>query len=160
MMVIPCSVALASAFIFFLSGVVASLVYEVIERRNWRKEVTRPNIEVFILRLFMCLIVGVISCAWVCSHKTLSTWSRILTCCCGLWSGAAKKPPTPEFPKVSYHHPGSTGSSSDAVTLGEVGSLSHRQGGIGGYLPEGAPLLPHDNRRIVIGSQDTSRIVI
>ena len=78
MMVIPCSVALASAFIFFLSGLVASLVipsdqtkrlmarisvffilysipqicvvgslvYEVIERRNWRKEVTRPNIEV------------------------------------------------------------------------------------------------------------------
>ena len=78
MLVIPCSVALASGFIFFLSGLVASLVipgdntkrmmarismffilysipqicvlaslvYEVIERKNWRKEVTRPNIEV------------------------------------------------------------------------------------------------------------------
>ena len=78
MLVIPCTVALGSGIIFFLSGLVASLVlpsdntrrlmarvsvffvlysvpqtcvvgsllYEMIERNNWRKEATRPNIEV------------------------------------------------------------------------------------------------------------------
>merc|ERR1719232_1101514 len=38
--------------------VVGSLVYEVIERKGWREEAgARPNIEVFILRIFMWLIV-------------------------------------------------------------------------------------------------------
>ena len=78
MLIIPCSIALGSAFIFFLSGLIASLilpsentrrlmarisvffilyslpqtcvvgslVYEMIERPQWRTDVTRPNIEV------------------------------------------------------------------------------------------------------------------
>merc|ERR1719225_2160469 len=112
-LVIPHCIFLASAVIFFVSGlvgsfvsssdasrqlmvrislffvlytpaqacVVGSLVYEVIERKGWREEAgARPNIEVFILRIFMWLIVGVISGAWA--------WSN--------------KPDTPVFPTVAY----------------------------------------------------------
>ena len=159
-LVIPTSVSLASAFIFFLSGLVASLVspgdstrrlmgrvsvffvlfclpqacvvgslvYEVTERKRWRTEATtRPKIEVFILRLFMWLVPGLISCAWVCSHKTLGAWRALLTrCCvcalCCLWAGN-KKPPTPVFPKVAYHQAdaGDSGGS-DLVTLEDLRS--------------------------------------
>ena len=82
--------------------VVGSLVYEVIERKGWREEAgARPNIEVcleidsrvsfvsfqwifnfmcfqvFILRIFMWLIVGVISGAWAWSTKSLSSWKHL-----------------------------------------------------------------------------------
>ena len=132
LLAIPATAALAIASIFFLAGLVASLVtpsdatrrllarvsvlfvlyslpqscvvgslvYEVIERRGWRAEATaRPNLEVFILRLFMVLVVGLTSCAWVASARTLHSWRRLATSCCGLWGGH-KKPPTPVFPKV------------------------------------------------------------
>ena len=132
LLAIPATAALAIASIFFLAGLVASLVtpsdatrrllarvsvlfvlyslpqscvvgslvYEVIERRGWRAEATaRPNLEVFILRLFMVLVAGLTSCAWVASARTLHSWRRLATSCCGLWGGH-KKPPTPVFPKV------------------------------------------------------------
>lgn len=113
----------------------------------------------------MWLIVGIISCGWVFSKRTLTTWSKLFINCCGLWTGGIKKPPTPEFPKVAYHHPSSRshGSGSDTVTLGEFGAggTLKRHGGVGGYHHEGAPLIPHhDPRRIIIGSQDTNRIII
>ena len=108
--------------------VVGSLVYEVTERKRWRTEATtRPKIEVFILRLFMWLVPGLISCAWVCSHKTLGAWRALLTRCfvcalCCLWAGN-KKPPTPVFPKVAYHQAdaGDSGGS-DLVTLEDLRS--------------------------------------
>ena len=187
-LVIPTSALLASAFIFFLSGLVASLVspgastrklmarvsvfftlyclpqacvagslvYEVTERKHWRTEATaRPRIEVFILRLFMWLIPGLISCAWIFSHKTLASWRGLFTRCCGLWAGA-KKPPTPVFPKVAYHQAGAGDSGgSDLVTLGD---LRPCYPGVGSSHGSG-PLLGHD-RRTVIGSQENNRIVL
>ena len=127
MLVIPHCIFLGSAFIFFLSGIVASLmapsdinrklmgrisvffilytlpqvcvvgslVYELIERKNWREDPTnRPNIEVFILRIFMWLIVGITSGSWVWSHKTLLSWKNFLIRCC---DGISARPPKKYF---------------------------------------------------------------
>ena len=108
----------------------------------------------FILRIFMMLIVGIITCAWCCTNKSLKSWKNLFSKCCGFWGGS-KKPPTPVFPKVAYHQT-SGDTSSDVVTLGEIATL--KRGG-GGYIQEGLPLVPHD-RRVVIGCQDNNRIVL
>merc|ERR1712039_214374 len=82
--------------------VVGSLVYEVIERKGWREEAgARPNIEVFILRIFMWLIVGVISGTWSWSSKSLNSWKLLANRCFGFWTGS-KKHDTPVFPTVAY----------------------------------------------------------
>lgn len=188
MLVIPCTIALGSAFLFFLAGLVASLIftsentrrlmgrisvffvlysvpqtcvvgslmYELVERSGWRERAIRPDIEVFILRIFMMLVVGIISCSWCCTKKTLSSWESLVTSCCGVWS-RAKKPSTPEFPKVAYQP--TSGGGSDMISMGEMATLSRpsRPGFSQGQ--DGAPLLAHE-RRIVIGCQDTSRIVL
>ena len=110
----------------------------------------------FILRIFMMLVVGIISCSWCCTKKTLSSWESLVTSCCGVWS-RAKKPSTPEFPKVAYQP--TSGGGSDMISMGEMATLSRpsRPGFSQGQ--DGAPLLAHE-RRIVIGCQDTSRIVL
>ena len=51
------------------------------------------------------------------------------------------------FPKVAYHP--ASDDSRDGVNIAP-----------GGYIQEGAPLMSRDNRRIVIGSQDSGRIVL
>ena len=94
----------------------------------------------------MWLVVGIISCSWCCTKKTLLSWEKLFTKCCGFWSGS-KKPPTPVFPKVAYHP--ASDDSRDGVNIAP-----------GGYIQEGAPLMSRDNRRIVIGSQDSGRIVL
>lgn len=82
--------------------VVGSLVYEVLEREEWRKEASsRPNIEVFILRIFMWLVVGIISGAWVCSGHQGALWRCQVTWCIRLWKGG-KGPGTPVYPHVAY----------------------------------------------------------
>ena len=189
MLVIPHCIFLGSAFIFFLSGIVASLmapsdanrklmgrisvffilytlpqvcvvgslVYELIERKNWREDPTnRPNIEVFILRIFMWLIVGITSGSWVWSHKTLLSWKNFLIRCCGFWSGA-KKPPTPIFPKVAYQSAAVTGSEvrDGIVTLENLATLKRGTE----MRHEGVPFL-HEDKRVVLGCSDSKRIVL
>jgi len=189
MLVIPHCIFLGSAFIFFLSGVVGSLitpsdlnrklmgrmsvffilytlpqfcvvgslVYELIERKNWRQDAkNRPNIEVFILRIFMWLIVGITSGSWVWSHKTLVSWRNLVRKCFGFWTGA-KKPPTPVFPKVAYHITTDAGSDirDDVVTLDNLATLKRAKA----MGSEGIPFIS-DDRRVVLGCPDKNRIVL
>ena len=147
--------------------VVGSLVYEMIERKHWRQDVAnRPNIEVmqysgenggdiniflrqvFILRIFMWLIVGIITSSWVWTRKTVQSWSSCFSFCVRPWTGN-KKPPTPVFPKIAYQ-PANIDTSSDVVTLGDLATLKS------GYRPECEPL----EKRIVLGSAGGSRIVL
>jgi len=189
-LVIPHCIFLGSAFIFFLSGMVASLispsdltrklmgrisvffilytlpqvcvvgslVYELIERKHWRQDAkNRPNIEVFILRIFMWLIVGITSGSWVWSHKTLVSWKNLVRKCFGFWTGA-KKPPTPVFPKVAYHATAGDTSGEvreDVVTLENLATLKRGKD----LRQEGLPFLI-DDKRVVLGCIDNNRIVL
>ncbi|KAF4526447.1 hypothetical protein B566_EDAN014059 [Ephemera danica] len=64
--------------------VVASLFYEYSSRDDWLMQPlsgdppAKPSLWVFILRLFMSLVVGVTSAAWVWSSKTLKSWQRLV----------------------------------------------------------------------------------
>lgn len=112
---------LARITVFFIlysvpqACVVASLVWELMERRGWRTELAnRPSTEVtegvilnivldcslqvFILRQFMLVVVGVVTPCWLLSRHTLQAWRRVLTAAPACWRQA--KPPTPVFPKV------------------------------------------------------------
>jgi len=170
-LVIPHCIFLASAVIFFVSGlvgsfvsssdasrqlmvrislffvlytpaqacVVGSLVYEVIERKGWREEAgARPNIEVFILRIFMWLIVGVISGAWAWSSKSLNSWKLLASRCFGFWTGS-KKPDTPVFPTVAYQ--AAPGTDDGGLQRGTLNSNSAEA-------------------RVVLGCADQNRIIL
>ncbi|CAL8369431.1 unnamed protein product [Boreogadus saida] len=47
----------------------------------------RPDYAVFMLKYFMCLLVGITSGAWIWSGKTLESWRRFCTRCC--WGSKA-----------------------------------------------------------------------
>lgn len=61
-------------------SVVACYLYEYLNRDLWvavGSDVT-PNIEMFMLKIFMSLVVGLTSGVWVWSKKTLDTWRQLL----------------------------------------------------------------------------------
>jgi len=47
----------------------------------WLQTYSRPKVDVYILKIFMTLIVGITSGMWVWSRKTCSTWQRRVPCC-------------------------------------------------------------------------------
>ncbi|KAG7254424.1 LOW QUALITY PROTEIN: hypothetical protein CRUP_035484 [Coryphaenoides rupestris] len=47
----------------------------------------RPDYAVFMLKYFMCLLVGITSGVWIWSGKTLDSWRAFCTRCC--WGGKA-----------------------------------------------------------------------
>jgi hypothetical protein len=113
--------------------VVGSLVYEVLERKGWREEAgRRPNIEVFVLRIFAWLIMGIFSGAWCWSGRSLQSWRHLATTCFGFWTGA-KPPPTPVFPTVAYEAAGEQDEGLGTLRRGEgrvllrPGTLSNRE---------------------------------
>ncbi|KAM9720262.1 frizzled-8-like [Menidia menidia] len=77
--------------------IVACYFYEQHNRQTW--EIThncrcaadpgrqRPDYAVFMLKYFMCLLVGITSGAWVWSGKTLDSWRSFCTRCC--WGSKA-----------------------------------------------------------------------
>uniref|UniRef100_H3B9V4 Frizzled-5 n=2 Tax=Latimeria chalumnae TaxID=7897 RepID=H3B9V4_LATCH len=72
--------------------VVACNIYEQHYRENWEKALNcscpgdknqpRPNYAVFMLKYFMCLLVGITSGVWIWSGKTLDSWRRFTSRCC------------------------------------------------------------------------------
>lgn len=64
--------------------VIACYFYEQHFRKKWEKTVTcpcsgetaRPDYSVFMLKYFMCLVVGITSGFWIWSGKTLDSWRR------------------------------------------------------------------------------------
>ncbi|XP_062302489.1 frizzled-5-like [Osmerus eperlanus] len=77
------------------AAVVACLVYEQHLRPRWERALAcacpaerqrlGPDHAVFMLKYFMCLVVGITSGVWVWSGKTLEAWGRVLGRCCSCW---------------------------------------------------------------------------
>ncbi|ELK36729.1 Frizzled-8 [Myotis davidii] len=82
--------------------VVACLFYEQHNRPRWEAthncpclrdlqpdQARRPDYAVFMLKYFMCLVVGITSGVWVWSGKTLDSWRALCTRCCWASNGVA-----------------------------------------------------------------------
>ncbi|KAM6970553.1 frizzled-5 [Aplochiton taeniatus] len=77
--------------------VVACLVYEQHYRPGWeralactcpserQRQAAGPDYAVFMLKYFMCLVVGITSGVWIWSGKTLESWRRFTARCCPCW---------------------------------------------------------------------------
>uniref|UniRef100_H3C1Y2 Frizzled-5 n=1 Tax=Tetraodon nigroviridis TaxID=99883 RepID=H3C1Y2_TETNG len=86
--------------------VVACLVYEQHYRPGWEEALgcsclteqqllgLGPDYAVFMLKYFMCLVVGITSGVWIWSGKTLESWRRVVARCCPCWLRAATTPPS------------------------------------------------------------------
>uniref|UniRef100_A0A8C3Q5A4 Uncharacterized protein n=1 Tax=Geospiza parvula TaxID=87175 RepID=A0A8C3Q5A4_GEOPR len=83
------------------ASVVACLFYEQHNRPRWEAthncpclrdqqpdQARRPDYAVFMLKYFMCLVVGITSGVWVWSGKTLESWRALCTRCCWARLGA------------------------------------------------------------------------
>ncbi|XP_059823268.1 frizzled-5-like [Hypanus sabinus] len=72
--------------------VVACFIYEQHSRESWEtalscpcpgaRDYPRPEYAVFMLKYFMCLVVGITSGVWIWSGKTLESWRRFTSRCC------------------------------------------------------------------------------
>uniref|UniRef100_T1J7J7 Frizzled-4 n=1 Tax=Strigamia maritima TaxID=126957 RepID=T1J7J7_STRMM len=54
-------------------------IYEYMNRENWLSvgTMSQPNLEVFMLKIFMTLVLGITSGMWIWSKKTVDTWQRL-----------------------------------------------------------------------------------
>ncbi|MBN3294829.1 FZD8 protein, partial [Amia calva] len=72
--------------------IVACYFYEQHNRQSWEtshncaclleQQPQKPDYAVFMLKYFMCLLVGITSGVWIWSGKTLETWRTFCTRCC------------------------------------------------------------------------------
>ncbi|XP_028663869.1 frizzled-5 [Erpetoichthys calabaricus] len=71
--------------------VVACYIYEQHYRESWQRTLScscpdnqqpGPDYAVFMLKYFMCLVVGITSGVWIWSGKTLESWKRFTSRCC------------------------------------------------------------------------------
>lgn len=64
--------------------VIACLLYEYTNRQDWysRNSNSSPNIEIFMLKVFMSLVVGITSGIWTWSSKTIHSWRKFLRKIC------------------------------------------------------------------------------
>ncbi|TMS06152.1 Frizzled-8 [Larimichthys crocea] len=53
-----------------------------------------PDYAIFMLKYFMCLVVGITSGVWIWSGKTLESWRRFVARCCPCWLQKATAPPS------------------------------------------------------------------
>ncbi len=71
--------------------VIACYFYEQHFRARWeqsytcrcREDYVTPDYSVFMLKYFMCLVVGITSGFWIWSGKTLDSWRRFYSRLCG-----------------------------------------------------------------------------
>ncbi|XP_066484642.1 frizzled-8 [Tiliqua scincoides] len=116
------------------ASVVACLFYEQHNRPRWEAthncpclrdqqpdQARRPDYAVFMLKYFMCLVVGITSGVWVWSGKTLESWKALCTRCCWASKGTAA---------AAAGGIGAVGSRGGMVTAAAVGGL----GGGGGSM--------------------------
>ena len=73
--------------------VVACYVYEYANRRHWATADGRrtPAMEVFMLKVFMSLVVGITSGMWVWSPKTILSWRDVLSGTCSSRTARRKR---------------------------------------------------------------------
>ncbi|XP_038643310.1 frizzled-5-like [Scyliorhinus canicula] len=72
--------------------VVACFIYEQHYRDRWERALScscpggqdypRPEYAIFMLKYFMCLVVGITSGVWIWSGKTLESWKQFSSRCC------------------------------------------------------------------------------
>nr|CRI73785.1 Frizzled-2 [Euperipatoides kanangrensis] len=70
--------------------VIACNFYEQLYKEQWERHQncpctanTRPDYSVYMLKYFMCLVVGITSGFWIWSGKTLDSWKRFYSRLCG-----------------------------------------------------------------------------
>ena len=90
--------------------VIACFFYEQHFTERWQRSRTcpcsedrlRPDYSVFMLKYFMCLVVGITSGFWIWSGKTLDSWRRFQARCCG---NREYSPPSrmSKYSNPSYH---------------------------------------------------------
>ncbi len=97
---------LSDSFLRTSSIVVACLVYEQYYRPGWERALAcscpserqrsgvGPDYAIFMLKYFMCLVVGITSGVWIWSGKTLESWRRFIARCCPCWLQKATAPPS------------------------------------------------------------------
>lgn len=62
---------------------ISCFIYEIHTRPNWHTlsdpcdDCSRPNTGVFMVRIFMFLLIGVFTGAWIWSRKTLQSWKKL-----------------------------------------------------------------------------------
>ncbi len=67
--------------------VLACYFYQYVNRRSWyvsnpHGANSRPSIEIFMLKVFMSLVVGITSGMWIWSSKTISSWQKFCSRMC------------------------------------------------------------------------------
>ena len=85
--------------------VIACNFYEYTNRLPWQQPDSqrRPNIEIFMLKIFMSLVVGITSGMWIWSSKTINAWRNFILRACGC--GNQRKAASHHFPEYQYHPP-------------------------------------------------------
>lgn len=101
--------------------VVACLVYEQHYRPVWEQVLAcsclsdpqrsslGPDYAVFMLKYFMCLVVGITSGVWIWSGKTLDSWRRFVARFCPCWTHKSTAPSS-MYSEASTALTGHTGS--------------------------------------------------
>ncbi|TRY71210.1 hypothetical protein TCAL_08713 [Tigriopus californicus] len=86
-------------FVIAKGLILATFIYEYSERSSWlnRTSTAEPTVDLFLLRLCMGLLFGVLSGTWIISQDTKQVWKReVLHFCC--WSKNKKV----AYPTVAY----------------------------------------------------------
>lgn len=82
--------------------VIACYFYEYTNRESWYSKFSThtPKIEVFMLKIFMCLVVGITSGMWIWCTKTITSWRNFVGKLC-----SNKKPERKHYEyTVPQHH--------------------------------------------------------
>ncbi|XP_028820357.1 frizzled-5 [Denticeps clupeoides] len=98
--------------------VVACLVYEQHYRPGWERALAcscpadwqragvGPDFAVFMLKYFMCLVVGITSGVWIWSGKTVESWRRFTSRRWPCWTRKRPAAAAAAAPITLYHKPG------------------------------------------------------
>ena len=83
--------------------VIACYFYEYTNRKLWYNPNLNisPNIEIFMLKIFMALVVGITSGMWIWTAKTITSWRKFFRRVC-----FRDKDRKSQFGAIQYHQPG------------------------------------------------------
>jgi len=84
--------------------VIGCLFYEYVNRDSWylANQSSTPKIEVFMLKIFMSLVVGITSGMWIWSQKTITSWRNFFARLCNFGQEDRKHVKTYNIPVYHY----------------------------------------------------------
>lgn len=114
--------------------VIACYLYEYANRQLWHSAVSgeyhTPNMEIFMLRIFMAMVIGVTSGMWMWSSKTIHSWQSLCNRICRCPTERKNR----AYPQYHYHpsqtYPGLTPTVPAPSPLGTENSSQNP-----GFLP-------------------------